>query len=88
MNTYNYNIELIETERSIFADGQQFKNHGAYEIIKCYVVFNIDPKSRFFAGGTDIKKAPKNRKGLVEFKSDFLILRPSESGKGNRSIFF
>ena len=88
MNTYNYNIELIETERSIFADGQQFKNHGSYEIIKGYVVFNIDPKSRFFAGVTDIKKAPKNRKGLVEFKSDFLILRPSESGKGNRSIFF
>ena len=88
MNTYNYNIELIETERSIFADGQQFNNHGSYEIIKGYVVFNIDPKSRFFAGVTDIKKAPKNRKGLVEFKSDFLILRPSESGKGNRSIFF
>ena len=88
MNTYNYNIELIETERSIFADGQQFKNHGSYEIIKGYVVFNIDPNSRFFAGVTDIKKAPKNRKGLVEFKSDFLILRPSESGKGNRSIFF
>ena len=88
MNTYNYNIELIETERSIFADGRQFKNHGSYEIIKGYVVFNIDPKSRFFAGVTDIKKAPKNRKGLVEFKSDFLILRPSESGKGNRSIFF
>ena len=88
MNTYNYNIELIETERSIFADGQQFKNHGSYEIIKGYIVFNIDPNSRFFAGVTDIKKAPKNRKGLVEFKSDFLILRPSESGKGNRSIFF
>ena len=88
MNTYNYNIELIETERSIFADGQQFKNHGSYEIIKGYVVFNIDPNSRFFAGVTDIKKAPKNIKGLVEFKSDFLILRPSESGKGNRSIFF
>ena len=30
MNTYNYNIELIETERSIFADEQQFKNHGSY----------------------------------------------------------
>ena len=88
MNTYNYNIELIETERSIFADGRQFKNHGSYEIIKGYIVFNIDPNSRFFAGVTDIKKAPKNRKGLVEFKSDFLILRPSESGKGNRSIFF
>ena len=88
MNTYNYNIELIETERSIFADGQQFKNHGSYEIIKGYIVFNIDPNSRFFAGVTDIKKSPKNRKGLVEFKSDFLILRPSESGKGNRSIFF
>ncbi|GIS85255.1 MAG: hypothetical protein CM1200mP16_15550 [Nitrospina sp.] len=37
--------------------------------------------SGFFEGVTDIKKAPKNRKGLVEFKSDFLILRPSESGK-------
>ena len=88
MNTYNYNIELIETERSIFADGEQFKNHGSYEIIKGYILFNIDPNSHFYTGVTDINKAPKNRKGLVEFKSDFLILRPSESGKGNRSIFF
>ena len=88
MNTYNYKIELIETERSSFAGGQQFNNHGSYEIIKGYILFKIDPKSRFFSGVTDIKKASTNRQGLVEFKSDFLILRPSESGKGNRSIFF
>ena len=88
MKNYNYNIEIIETERSIFADGKQFKNHGSYEVIKGYVLFNIDPKSRFYKGVTDIKKAPTNRTGHVEFKSDFLILRPSESGKGNRSIFF
>ena len=71
MNTYNYNIELIETERSIFAEGEQFKNHGSYEIIKGYILFNIDPNSHFYTGVTDINKAPKNRKGLVEFKSDF-----------------
>ena len=88
MKNYNYNIEIIETERSIFADGKQFKNHGSYEVIKGYILFNIDPKSRFYKGVTDIKKAPTNRNGNVEFKSDFLILRPSESGKGNQSIFF
>ena len=66
MNTYNYKIELIETERSSFAGGQQFNNHGSYEIIKGYILFKIDPKSRFFSGVTDIKKASTNRQGLVD----------------------
>ena len=88
MKIYSYEIELIETERSIFAEGQQFGNHGSYEIIKGYINFKIDPRSHYFKGVTDIKKAPMNKQGLVEYKADFLILRPSKSSKGNRSIFF
>ena len=88
MKINNYEIELIETERSIFAEGQQFSNHGSYEIIKGYINFKIDPRSHCFKGVTDIKKAPMNKQGLVEYKADFLILRPSKSKKGNRSIFF
>ena len=64
MKIYNYEIELIETERSIFAEGQQFSNHGSYEIIKGYINFKIDPRSRFFKGVTDIKKAPMNKQGF------------------------
>ena len=54
-----------------------------YEQITGKVYFAVDPKlpaNRIIA---DIDLAPKNAKGLVEFSSDLIVLRPKDAAKSN-----
>jgi hypothetical protein len=36
---------------------------------------------------TDLDKAPRNARGMVEFSSPFLIIKPVDMSQGNRKIF-
>ena len=51
-----------------------------YEKIVGRVYFAVDPKNPQNARIADIDKAPRNAAGLVEFSSDFYILRPKAGG--------
>ena len=37
---------------------------------------------------TDLDKAPRNAKGMVEFSSPFFILKPIDMKRGNQKIFY
>ena len=76
------------TEKSEFAYGMEFGDVGVYEKLKGRVHFNIDPKAPEQTGITDIELAPMNAQGLIEFSSDFCILKPADMAKGNRRLFY
>ena len=81
-------IRLSIAERTPFAGGMEFGTTGPYERIKGRVHFAVDPGEQAYSGITDLDKAPRNKKGLVDYSTDFLILKPLELEKGNRRIFF
>jgi hypothetical protein len=54
-----------------------------YEQITGKVYFAVDPKLPHNQIIADIDRAPKNAKGLVEFSSDLVVLRPKDASKGN-----
>jgi hypothetical protein len=54
-----------------------------YEQITGKVYFAVDPKLAANQIVADIDRAPKNDKGLVEFSSDLIVLRPKDSKKSN-----
>src|SRR5271169_4702817 len=54
-----------------------------YEQITGKVYFAVDPKLPANQIIADIDRAPKNTKGLVEFSSDLVVLRPKDPMKGN-----
>jgi hypothetical protein len=78
-------IEIIS--RNTFVGGQAFGDVGAYEQLDGVVHFAVDPESAANETIADIKLAPRDGQGLVEFSSDFRILAPVDQGRGNRRLF-
>ena len=74
--------------RQPFAQGQSFGQVGAYEQLDGTVHFAVDPNHPANGPITDIKLAPRDANGLVNFSSDFRLLAPAEAGKGNRRLLF
>ncbi|HAA94282.1 MAG TPA: hypothetical protein DHW65_02355 [Dehalococcoidia bacterium] len=69
-----------------FAGGQDFGQAGAYEQLDGVVHFAVDPESPANETIADIRLAPRDSAGLVNFSTDFRILRPVDPSKGNRRI--
>lgn len=76
------------TTREIFADGQTFGSVGAYERIKGRLYYAVDPDNPANAHIVDLKLAPRNKDGLVEFVGDFFLLKPVDLTKGNHRILY
>src|SRR6185437_4190918 len=81
-------IELRITDRVPFAGGQSFGDTGAYERLSGRAHFAVDPHASAQAGVVDLDKAPADDRGLVHFAADFMILKPLEIQRGNRSAFY
>ena len=59
---------------------------SGYEKVAGTVHFAVDPKNPRNALVADLDKAPQNAAGLVEFFSDFYIIRPRDPERGNGSV--
>jgi alpha/beta hydrolase family protein len=79
---------LFIERRELFAKGHQFPITGAYEKLAGKLYGEVDPKTRLNKVIVNIDKAPRNRRGRVEYSSDFLILKPVDMARGNGKIFF
>ncbi len=71
------------TSQKPFADGQSFGTVGTYTQVEGTAHFAVDPLHPANETVADITLAPRNGQGLVEFSSDFRILRPDDPSKGN-----
>ena len=81
-------IKLQLENAQIIADGKNFDDIGAYEYLKGWGYYTIDPKSPLPTKIVDLENAPKNRNGRVEYSSQIHILRPTDSTKSNRRLLF
>ena len=69
--------------RKPFAGGLTFGDVGRYEQIDGVAHFAVDPEHGDNAVIADIGLAPRNGDGLVEFSSDFRIIKPVDHDHGN-----
>ena len=76
------------TERVPFADGHSFGEVGPYERIVGRAYFALDPTLRQNEAVVDLKLAPRNAAGKVEFWSDVFILAPADPTKGNGALLY
>ena len=74
------------TSQKPFAGGQSFGDVGPYTQIDGIAHLAVDPLHPANETIADIKLAPRNAQGLVEFSADFRILRPDDPAKGNRRL--
>ncbi|CAN5602511.1 alpha/beta hydrolase domain-containing protein [soil metagenome] len=71
-----------------FADGMEFGDTGAYERLSGTVHFEIDPDAPENESIVDLEHAKRNADGLVEYSTDFYILRPVDLARGNRRLIY
>ncbi len=70
--------DISVTDIANFADGHEFGAAGAYVRIKGVARGMLDPAATGNAGIVDLDKAPLNAKGLIDYATDFDILRPKD----------
>jgi hypothetical protein len=81
-------IRLAFTSKTPFAGGASFGNTGPYERWLGTASFAIDPDEKDLPFITDLELAPRNREGLVEFKTVLDIINPVDMSRGNRRLLF
>ena len=70
-------IEIVS--RQAFAAGTEFGHAGAYEKLRGRAFFALDPDTAANGPIADLKLAPRNDRGLVEFSAEFLVCDPPTS---------
>ena len=80
-------FEVLSVERNAL-EGRIFGDAGTYDKIKAKVTVTVDPKDRRNTPIADIGLAPKNAAGMVEATADVEILKPSDTKRGNHTIFY
>ena len=79
---------LVVQRKEPFAKGYEFPITGAYEKLVGKIYGEVDPKHRLNKVIVNLAKAPRNRRGRVEYWSDFCILKPVDMARGNGKIFY
>jgi hypothetical protein len=79
-------IEILE--RRPYAEGREFEGVGAYERLLGRAHFAVDPQLAANQGIVDLKLAPRNAQGLVEFSADLEILAPVDPARCNGTLLY
>lgn len=80
-------IEVRQVESPTFA-GREFSSVGQYEKISGRLFGEVDPSAVENAGIVNLDKARPNETGRVAYSTDFVILRPVDSTRGNQTLFY
>ena len=79
-------VEIEKTEP--FASGTSFGPAGEYVRIVGKARGELDPGLAVNKGIVNLDKAPRNARGMVEYETDFYILRPADPAKGNGKLLY
>ncbi|AMJ61858.1 alpha/beta hydrolase domain-containing protein [Bosea sp. PAMC 26642] len=79
-------IEIVRSEPAF--GGQSFGTVGVYERITGKAFGEVDPDNPANIRIQDIKLAPRNARGMVEYTTDIDILKPKDEAKGNNVLLF
>jgi hypothetical protein len=79
---------FVVEQRRPFAGGTSFGDVGPYERLDGTAYLEVDPRDPLNAVIVNLDRAPKNAKGLVEFRAPFFILKPVDMRRGNGKLFY
>lgn len=79
-------IEILRHEP--FAGGASFASVGAYEIIAGRLHLEADPNDPVNERVHDLRLAPRNARGNVEYSTEFFLLKPVDLARGNGRLLY
>jgi len=81
-------LRLAIERREVVLAGRAFGLAGPYEKLVGTAHFAVDPDLPQNQIIVDLKLAPRNVHGEVEFSSDFYLLKPVDPGRSNGRLFY
>ena len=81
-------VALRIDRREVVLNGSPFAAAGPYEKLVGTISFAIDPDLPANAMIVDVKLAPRNARGEVEFSADFYLLKPVDPRTSNGRLFY
>ena len=81
-------VALVVDQRKVFAGGVSWGSAGPYERLVGTAHLEVDPRDPLNAVIVDLDKAPRNARGLVEFRTTVFILKPVDMTRGNGKIYY
>ncbi len=79
---------VIDRRESPTFSGASFGEVGQYEKIVGRAFGEVDPHEHANAFITDIRLAPRNADGKVEYSMDFYLLKPVDASRGNGLLYY
>jgi len=79
-------VKIEVSSRRPYASGATFANTGEYERIEGKLTFAVDPLAEVNSAVVDLTLAPRDADGRVRFQSDFSLVTPASSSRGNRRL--
>jgi hypothetical protein len=79
---------VIEQRESPASNGESFGNAGLYEVLRGRAYGEVDPNDRLNAIITDIRLAPRNARGKVEYVATFALARPIDMSKASGVLMY
>src|SRR5277367_954450 len=79
---------VVEDTNSPAFDGHAFGAAGQYEVLSGHVFGELDPGDPLNAIITDIKLAPRNAQGRVEYSATFALTKPVDMGKASGVMIY
>ncbi|HEY8069517.1 MAG TPA: alpha/beta hydrolase domain-containing protein [Burkholderiales bacterium] len=76
------------TSTAPFAGGKSFGAVGPYVRVTGRFYGELDPSHPANRAIVDLRSAPRNARGKVEYSADFDILRPADAMKGNGTLIY
>ena len=88
-STADAKVVRIEVQyRMDLAGGIWYGLAGPYEKIVGTIYYAVDPDNPANGIITDIAFAPRNAEGLVEFHSNFFLIKPKDVTRGNGTVLY
>ena len=82
------NLEIRIDAVEPFAEGRAFGEAGPSRRIKGVAKGELDPAAPETRAIVDLDKAPRNAREMVEYETDFFILRPVEPARSNGVLVY
>ena len=79
-------LEIVSTYPAY--GGASFGNVGPYTVIVAIAHSKLDPNHPANAGIVDVKLAPRDAHGMVDYSEDVVILRPTSPANAKRALFY
>ena len=80
-------VQVTDVESPTFG-GRSFGAVGPYEKLRGTITGAVDPADPRNSPIVDLSNAPRNGQGLVEYKVDFVLLRPVDLSRGNHRVVY